>query len=524
MLIYFLIFSVIISGLFLYYVYYIAPRINPVTKAEQYLKNNMVFEAIFEYKKALDKNPGDFVVHARLADIYLVQKEIDQAVQHLEKIIELNKFNYEVERLDVQKKLARAYESRDELEKSFQMYLDILKYFPVDQDALYNVSFMALGQEEFEIAQRYLEKLVKQMPNSFDVVFGAGICSYQNQRINDSANYFKIAASLNPSSDIANLAAAFAHQRKSDFRLAITYVQKITNTQNEADVIFIAKRLQGLLMVQAKKNDEAVKQFEEILEFVKKNDQQDEYLMTLYDLGFVCVKAERTNQAYDYWNELYKQDKSYKSVQTLVMMLRREMELDYRNVNAKEESEHTIDEYLDKWLSDGFPGDFLWNICGLKSDQEINIKGIVTTARVSTGQSDSPDLRIGSVVNFENIERFVALNVENFRIISSRIVVKLGYKVDQILQTYRENDGVDFLAVSPEKEKILVWVRRWSKTKVGEIPLRNFAQAINDLKARKGIFITSSELTQAAENSLGNLSKVEIIQADELASLLEGMV
>jgi tetratricopeptide (TPR) repeat protein len=522
MLIYFLIFSIIFSGLFLYYVYYIAPRLNPVNKAEQYLKSNMLFEAILEYKKALDKNPDDFLVHARLADIYLMQNEIDLAVLHLEKIIELNKFNYEVERLDVEKKLARAYESRDETERSFQVYLDILKFFPVDPDALYNVAFIALGQEEFEIAQRYFEKLVKQMPNSFDVVFGAGICSYQNQRINDSSNYFKSAVSLNPSSDIANLAAAFAYQRKSDYRQAISYVQKVTSAHNEPDVLFIAKRLHGLLLVQSKKYEEAVKLFEDILEFVKKSELQDEYLMTLYDLGFACVKAEKTSQAYDYWNELYKQDKSYQSVQALVMILRREMELDYRNV--REESEHTVDEHMEKWLAEGFPGDFLWNICGLKSDHAINIKGIVTTARISTGQSESQEFRVSSEINFENIQRFIELNVENFRILSSRLVVKLGYKVDQILQTYRENDGVDFLAVSPEKDKVLVWVRRWTKTRVGEIPLRNFAQAINDMKVKKGIFITSSELTPSAENSLSNLSKVIIIAPDELASLLEGMI
>jgi len=522
MILYLLIFSVLVSGLFLYYTYYISPRLNPLNKAEAYLKNEQLYEAILEYKKALDRNPGDFVIHARLANIYLRQNEIDQAVMHLEKILELNVFNYEVEKLDVQKKLAGAYQERDEPEKAFQMYHDILRFFPVDQDALYNVTFMALGQEEFEIAQRYAEKLVKQMPNSFEVVFAAGICSFQNQRINDAANYFKLAASLKPGSDIANLAAAFAMQRKGDYRLALSYAQKIPENGGDPGVAFVSRRLQGLLLLQGRKLDDAVKLFEELLDFVKKNDMQEELLVVLYDIGFAAVKAERTNQAYEYWNELYRIDKSYKKVQALVMLLRREMEIDYRT--AREESEYSIDDYAEVWLEESFPKDFLWNICGLKSDRELNIRGIMTTARVSSGSSDGSDLAVGFGANFENIERFIGMNVENFRIASNRLLAKMGYKVDQILQTYRENDGVDFLAVSPEKEKVLVWVRRWSKTKVGEIPLRNFAQAINDMKAKKGVFVTSSELTQAAETSLKNLSKVVIVQPDELASLLEGLV
>ncbi len=522
MILYLLIFSVLVSGIFLYYTYYISPRLNPVKKAEKYLKNEQHNEAVLEYKKALDRNGADFVVHFRLANIYLQQKEIDQAVLHLEKILDLNAFNYEVEKLDVQKKLASAYQVRDEPEKAFQMYYDILRYYPVDQEALYNVTFMALGQEEFEIAQRYAEKLVNLMPNSFEVVFAAGMCNYQNKRINDASSYFKTAAALKPGSDIANLAAALTLQKKGDYRLALSYVQKIPENDNDPGVIFISRRLQGIILLQGRKHDEAIKIFEELLNFAKTNEMQEEVLLVLYDIGFVAAKAERTNQAYEYWNELYRLDKSYKKIQSLVMMLRKEMELDYRT--AMEEPQSSLDDYTEAWLEEIFPADFLWNICGLKSDRKLNLKGIMTTARVQTAHGDESGLELGSGANFEKLERFNTMNVENFRIASNRLVAKMGYKVEQILQTYRENDGVDFLAVSPEKEKTLIWVRRWTKARVGEIPFRNFAQAINDIKAKKGVFVTSSEITEAAEISLKNLSKVVVVQPDELASLLEGLV
>ena len=69
---------------------------------------------------------------------------------------------------------------------------------------------------------------------------------------------------------------------------------------------------------------------------------------------------------------------------------------------------------------------------------------------------------------------------------STRLVLKLGNKVDEILHTYRDSDGVDILSQSEENDdKVLVWVRRWKDSKVGEITLRNFAQAVNDIKATK---------------------------------------
>ena len=108
---------------------------------------------------------------------------------------------------------------------------------------------------------------------------------------------------------------------------------------------------------------------------------------------------------------------------------------------------------------------------------------------------------------------------------ANRVVQKLGYKVDQILPTYRDTDGVDFMTVSVStKEKTLIWVRRWTKITVGEIPLRNLAQSTNDLKARQGILITAAELTPAAEESLSRLSKVSVVHPDQLGEILDGLL
>jgi hypothetical protein len=53
---------------------------------------------------------------------------------------------------------------------------------------------------------------------------------------------------------------------------------------------------------------------------------------------------------------------------------------------------------------------------------------------------------------------YIALDTENFRIISNRLAVKTGiFKVDQIFCKHSVKlDGVNFLAVNPEtKDKVL---------------------------------------------------------------------
>ena len=105
------------------------------------------------------------------------------------------------------------------------------------------------------------------------------------------------------------------------------------------------------------------------------------------------------------------------------------------------------------------------------------------------------------------------------------MVAKLGYRVDEILPTYREGDGVDFLAYDlSSKDKTLIWVRRWKDIRISEIPLRNLAQSVNDMKAKQGIFITTSELTDAGVEAVNRLSRIKVIFPEELGSLLAELI
>jgi restriction endonuclease Mrr len=130
----------------------------------------------------------------------------------------------------------------------------------------------------------------------------------------------------------------------------------------------------------------------------------------------------------------------------------------------------------------------------------------------TSGKSSGPE---------ESLERFLSMDLENFRIAANRVALKLGYSVDEILNTYKESDGVDFMSHSVAGgSKCLIWVRRWKGTMVGEIPLRNFAQAINDIKATEGLFITTTGLSGPAETALKRLSKVTVVTPEQLRGLL----
>ena len=169
----------------------------------------------------------------------------------------------------------------------------MLKDYPGDEEALYQVAFILLGQEYFEPALRFFDRLIKIGKKDFEILFGAGIASYQSQKTNEPIEYFKEALALDPHSDIANLAMAFAQQRKRDYKTALNYARMIMDTSSDDSALLVARRLYAMLCVQAKRPAEGVKALESLLEYARKNDMNDEVAMIFFRPGLLPRSTPR---------------------------------------------------------------------------------------------------------------------------------------------------------------------------------------------------------------------------------------
>ncbi|HNX24878.1 MAG TPA: restriction endonuclease [Spirochaetota bacterium] len=523
MLVPLLITAIIILGAIVFYLYYLAPKLNPKNKAEILLGEDRVDEAIVEFKKVLEKLPYEVSIHWRLAGLYLNQDKIDLAVNHLEAITDINRYNAFVEKGDVYKLLADLYLQRGDKLKAFEKFYELLKEYPSDAEALYHVGFMSLGQEIFETAYRNLETLSRLKKKNFEVLFGAGIAALQTQRATESVGLFKEALSLQPDSDITNIAIAFALYRKKDFKSAVNYVKTIVDESKDENALFVAKRLLAFLYIETKKNAMAIKLFDELKEYCIQNDFDEELKIMLYDFGFANLIDDRKEEAYQILNQLYQKERNFRNVLDLVTRLRKEMDV---KPGAKQDDHKPVVLEAESWKEKAFPDNYLWNICGLKSEEQMDLQSIISSGRPAGVRekriyedSDTPKESAAS------IEEMYKLDSESFRSISYRLCEKLGLVVDEIMTTYRESDGVDFMTTQKEgKIKTLVWVRRWKGANIGEIPLRNFAQAINDVKAKQGYFITTSPLSPAGESALKSLEKVKVVFPEALSAYLKGLL
>ncbi len=523
MLVPFLVTAIIILGAIVFYLYYLAPKFNPKNKAEILLNENRIDEAIVEFKKVLENRPKEVPIHWRLAGLYLNQEKIDLAINHLEAITDINRYNADVEKEDIYKLLADLYLKRGEKLKAFEKFYELLREYPSDVEALYHVGFISLGQEVFETAFRYLDTLSRLKRKNFEVLFGAGIAALQSQRTSESITLFKESLSVQPDSDIANMAMAFALYKKKDYKSAVEYAKNIVEKSTDENALFIAKRLLAFLYIELKKYAMAIKLYDELKEFCIKNDMNEELKIAMYDFGFANLVDDRKEEAYATWNQLYQMERNFRNVLDLITRLRKEMDI---KPGAKPDDSKPLINEAEPWKERAFADNFLWSICGLKSEQELDIQSIISSFRPS-GSKEKRSMEDPGLIkeSAATIDELIKLDTENFRSISYRVCEKLGLIIDEIMTTYRESDGVDFMATQKEgKTKTLVWVRRWKGANIGEIPLRNFAQAINDFKAKQGYFITTAPLSPAGESALKSLDKVTVVFPEELSVLLKGLV
>ena len=491
-------------------------------RAELLLAENRIDEAIAEFKKILARQPFNVSIKWRLAELHLKQNEPDVAADYLESIINIDQYTDDINKSAVFKLLADIYLKKGDKLKVFEVFYELLKEYPNDPEGLYHVGFLSLGQELFEAAHKYLELLLRVKKKNFEILFGAGIAAFQCNKISEAILLFKDALEIQSNSDIANIAMAFALYRKADFKSAADYVYDVIDNAKDKNAVFIAKRLLAFIYVEMMNYLNAINLLEELKGDCFYNEFEDELKAILYDIGFANLADNKNDEAYNAWNQLLQMDRSFRNIVELTTRLRQEMEA---KSGSKTDNIKPVVTELWKWKKEAFPQNFLWDICGLKSDSKMDLQAIISSGGIST------NIKKDIIDNEKNgrailtIDDIYKLDLETFEHVSAKLCEKLGFTIDEILKTYRGSDGLDFLATQNDsKIKTLIWIRRWKNTSIGEIPLRNFAQAINDVKAKQGYFITTSPLTAAGEGVLNSLDKVNVISPEEIIKNLQGLI
>lgn len=126
------------------------------------------------------------------------------------------------------------------------------------------------------------------------------------------------------------------------------------------------------------------------------------------------------------------------------------------------------------------------------------------------------------------LEQVMTLSPSRFESLVVQLMLRLGYGGPMadagIVLGKTGDEGVDGV-ISQDKlglDKIYLQAKRYTKNAVGAPDLNGFVGALAGKGASKGVFITTSDFTKAAEQYVGDLKthKISLINGEELARLM----
>jgi tetratricopeptide (TPR) repeat protein len=185
------------------------------------LRKGELEEAVAHYNKALDLNPGYGEAHYNLANSLLRLGRVDEAVAHYEKALEINPNN-----LSAHYNLAAAFVQSGKMDAAIEHYNKVLERDP-NQAAAHNNLGAALNRigRMDEAVTHYL-KALELNPDNAEAHYNLGNTLLQMKRVDEAMAHYEKALELNPNNAAAHNKLALVLRQMGRTEEAEAHLQK----------------------------------------------------------------------------------------------------------------------------------------------------------------------------------------------------------------------------------------------------------------------------------------------------------
>jgi len=216
-----------------------------------------IAKALSELQAVVTRAPENPVAHFNLGRAHLARGEWEQARQQFMKAIELRS-DYVGARLA----LAQLQVSRNEFEGAFKSAEGVLAIDKGNINARLIESAALMGQKKFAESRVLLDSMLKNSPNSPDVLFQLGVVNLAENRFKDASEAFRRAYQLNPTNSrgLMGMVETEMAQNKTDEAMKLLQTES-DKAPNRLDLQLAL----GNTAVRAGKFDFAIQTFNKIL-------------------------------------------------------------------------------------------------------------------------------------------------------------------------------------------------------------------------------------------------------------------
>ena len=259
--------------------------------------------AEIEYRKALQYDTQSSPLLTEVANAYLRNNRISQAVQQLEKAIQVNNDNLRAHKLlgEIYYRLlerelrGQRMPSGDILNKVIREYEAIGRLAPQDASSWLVLGRLYRHAKRPDEAIAALEKSLKAAPSSEEALGVLGELYSDRNQMEKAIDFFERAFKLNPSSPVLLLRLGLAYEQTGDFKRAVE-IYKSGMDSEFANATRLRKYLAHALLRDGQ-FDLAEEEYRKILEVDP--DDGESHL----SLGRISLRSHRYEQALDHLNK-----------------------------------------------------------------------------------------------------------------------------------------------------------------------------------------------------------------------------
>ncbi|TGK64756.1 restriction endonuclease [Leptospira wolffii] len=462
----------------------------------------------------LDANPSNVKAHFIMAKIYAMEGDYINEARHLEKIKKIGSFDKEISEVAVSNRIADIFYQQDLFEESVFHYVDTLSVDPNNFEANVRIGFMAIGQKEFGIADKFLSRVPDERIKMPALLIAKGVIA-AILRKGDPKPYFQKAFEEEPSSSVSGFLYALSLARSGDHDEAIRVANSVVDVVSDEYIRYTLFQFIMLEFIQKENWNEALKHARLCMETARNNGWKQELIDSDFHFSLIAVKMGRLEDASEYLIEAESERVDDNRIIELANY-KYQVETKRLDLGKPSKSGFSPEQEISRLFAELFPTERYYEISGLKSSKSFHIKGIID----EEGNKIVVDV---AKIGISALDHFRTIKGVDFKNLCVKVVIALNYTVSREVPN-KEGDGVNFMGLNKtDKEtRALFKFRKWKDAKISDIFLRDTLSQVKDMGLDKAFIIGDAEFTEGARKFLtDNPSRLSVLYGKDLEELLK---
>lgn len=516
---------------------------------------------IEELNKRIKKNQYDYDAINQLANIEEEFGSKEKALNQYKILLDENFFSGK-EKLEIYKKLESICEELGDLQQAFKYTLIINKEEPENKYYYMKVAHTLVEEGYFKLAYEYYHRaLVLKSEFSIDDFKYAAFSAFQlkdykrtiiyleklykkmckdiSQYKIDIAKLMQSLVSIYILSDEINIAKYFIEE---------AFIYKAIDSDNR----LYMNKIYLFILYKLDDNKKFTEIYNKLIDMYKINNDSIDLADLIFDYGFYSYFLKDIESSIRYFNiiksfniELYsvfnidnileylKNVEVANSQLTKLYEEKKIYDSKYKNDNFEN---YIRKEYIDNWErainlweSSFIHLDYISNLVEIK--KAMNIEEILKEFKLYDLANYNIQNSQKTSIYSNKIDKIFNLSFSDFKKICKNIISsKLSYT---IVQEYIDSadkikgDEIDYLAYNNKMaraELTLISFRRWNKTDIGELSIRDFFMKVQESGAKNGILIVPAELTRSAKSYVSHNESIIVFSKNQFNNLLKGEI